>query len=105
MKTTALWLALCAGIVACGSSTPSATCQSACQKILSCSANGGYGYGFGYSGTAYPASFGYGIYGYAPALTLSECVSGCEALPAADQSRIISCISTNSTCSAELSCA
>ncbi len=104
MKHSALWFALCAAIAACGGSTPSPTCQSACQKILSCSANGGYGYGFGYSGTANPSSFGYGVYGYAPDLTLSQCTSGCQALAAADQSRIISCISSNSTCSAELSC-
>jgi hypothetical protein len=104
MKNIALLAALCAGTVACGSSTPSANCQSACQKIMSCTATGGYGYGFGYSGTAYPSTFGYGVYGYAPNLTLSQCVSGCQALAAADQNRVITCISNGSTCSAELSC-
>jgi hypothetical protein len=105
MKRIAIYLALCAVASSCGSSsTPSATCQSACQKILSCTATAGYGYGFGYSGTAYPASFGYGVYGYAPNLTLAQCTSGCEALAAGDQSRITTCISANSTCATELSC-
>ncbi len=104
MKLTALWFALCVGAVACGDSSPSATCTSACQKVLTCSGGAGYGYGFGYSGTAYPSSFGYGVYGYAPGLTLSECTSGCQALAAADQSRIISCVSNASTCSAALPC-
>ena len=104
MKRIALCLALLAGAVACGSSTSSPTCQAACQKILVCSANGGYGYGFGYSGTAYPAAFGYGVYGYAPGLTLSECTTGCQALAPADQARIINCVMENSTCAAELTC-
>ncbi|MGE5048709.1 MAG: hypothetical protein ACM3PC_09090 [Deltaproteobacteria bacterium] len=44
------------------------------------------------------------MYGYAPGLTLSECTSGCQALAAADQNRIVSCVTSGSTCSAELSC-
>jgi hypothetical protein len=104
LKRNGFWLALCAAIAACGSSNPPAACVNACQKILGCSGGAGYGYGFGYSGTAYSGSFGYGVYGYAPGLTLSECTSGCQALAAADQNRIVSCVTSNSTCSAELSC-
>jgi len=104
MNRTIFGFMVGAGLAACGSSTPSATCASACQKILACAGSAGYGYGFGYSGTTYPGSFGYGVYGYAPSLTLSECTSGCEALATADRSRIIDCVSSNSTCSAELSC-
>ena len=106
MKRNVFRLAVCTAIASCGGGTsiPSPDCVSACQKVLSCSAGAAYGYGFGYSGTAYPGSFGYGVYGYAPSLTMSECTSGCQALPAADRSRIISCISSNSTCAAELSC-
>jgi len=48
MKLTALCFALSVGAVACGGSSPSATCTSACQKILTCSGGAGYGYGFGY---------------------------------------------------------
>jgi hypothetical protein len=104
MKRRILGFMLGAGIAACGDSNPSATCVTACQKVLACTSGAGYGYGFGYSGTAYPASFGYGVYGYAPSLTMSQCTSGCQALAPADQNRIISCISNNSTCATELSC-
>jgi hypothetical protein len=104
MKLTVVSVALCICALGCGSSSSSATCATACQKILTCSGGAGYGYGFGYSGTAYPSSFGYGVYGYAPDLTLSECTSGCQALTSADQSRIIACVSNASTCAAALPC-
>lgn len=97
-----LVLALSLGLFVMGcNSTPTLSgCESACTNLLPC-LNVSYAYSCG-------AQFcGYG-YQYESASSggteFNQCVSGCQALPTTQQSQIVQCVMSASSCVNALSC-
>ena len=101
-STEAFWLAAAiAGATGCsGSSPPSSDCQSACQRVVTCSATPyAYAYSFNFG---YAYNFGYGLsYGGAD---LQQCLSDCAAVPQPARDRIAQCVIGASDCLPLLQC-
>ena len=101
-STEAFWLAAAiAGAAGCsGSSPPSSDCQSACQRVVTCSAPPyAYAYSFNFG---YAYNFGYGrSYGGAD---LQQCLSDCAAVPQPARDRIAQCVIGASDCLTLLRC-
>ena len=100
--TQAIWLAAAIGSAAgcSGSPTPSSECQTACQRVVTCSsAPYAYAYSFNF---AYAYNFGYGLsYGGAD---LQQCLNDCAAVPQTSRDRIAQCVITASDCQTLLRC-
>ena len=101
-STEAIWLAAAiASAAGCsGSSPPSSECQTACQRVVTCSATPyAYAYSFNF---AYAYNFGYGMsYGGAD---LQQCLSDCAAVPQTARDRIAQCVIGASDCLTLLRC-
>ncbi len=101
-STEAFWLAAAiAGAAGCsGSSPPSSDCQSACKRVVTCSAPPyAYAYSFNFG---YAYNFGYGrSYGGAD---LQQCLSDCAAVPQPARDRIAQCVIGASDCLTLLQC-
>jgi hypothetical protein len=101
-STQAFWLAaVIASAAGCsGSPPPSSECQTACQRVVTCSTTPyAYAYSFNF---AYAYNFGYGLsYGGAD---LQQCLNDCAAVPQAARDRIAQCVIAASDCQTLLRC-
>jgi hypothetical protein len=96
-----LLAAAVAGAAGCSGGSPASNeCQSACQRVVTCSATPyAYAYSFNF---AYAYNFGYGLnYGRAD---LQQCLSDCGAVPQQARDRIAQCVINASDCLTLLRC-